>query len=350
YRDQLSDLNEKLNDAERVLTAKNEEFASLLAQKEGMWKDRERMIAEEKNRLTEALAAFKAEASSLQREKEKLINEKHQAEERMRTEMLNTERRLFEEKENFQQILMDKEQEMSQIRSARQSFETDVKQDLENRYRKEIDRLQKEKDDASWKLSRELEQLRGNMNQELRSLEDQVEGERQSWKKKIETKGAEHEEAVKQLKELRQQLSSEHTSREQNFVKLREEAELRISEDEKRFEEEKQKLIARIRYFEDASRKTAENEMKLNEKAAWLENMLSLEVKEVEKLKAELLSAAAEERADVAAEPPVEKADAGSTVVIEPRVPEASDIGILRRFWRMLNEPVIEIDKKEKLN
>jgi len=100
------------------------------------------------------------------------------AEEKLRSENRETWKgRLFDEKEKYQKLLMDKEQEISQIKGSRLNYEAEIRQQLDQRYRSDMEALRKEKDDASWKLKGEIEQLRSAMRTELMKMEQQVEEE-----------------------------------------------------------------------------------------------------------------------------------------------------------------------------
>lgn len=323
--------------AERILVEKNKEFDLLSSQRESVWKEKERILSEEKNRMAEMIPSLRAESASLLREKDKLMQDKLSAEEKLRSETVNVERRLFDEKEKYQELLLDKEQELGQIRSSRLTYEAEIRQQLDQRYRSDMEALRKEKDDASWKLKGEIEQLRSAMRTELMKMEQQVEEERLTWKRGQQGKENEHLELQKRFNELTQLLAAERASREQNLLKLRDEAETRVSDDQKRVGEEQEKLNAKIRALEAES-------AALKQHCSENEQALVLKTKELAELKARAESRAAR-RAAASLTPRSEEIQvppAAEKVMLD----EKTENGGFKKFWKSLNEPVIEIGHK----
>jgi hypothetical protein len=279
-------------------------------------------------------------AEDARRREETLLAEKRMLEERFdaaraaRSDSMEAQKRFADENKYLNDQLREKENALYQIKTARGQFEAEIRQELEQKYKTTISRLEKEKEDSALAVAQEIQSLRRSLQTELRMMEDQQETERADWRRQV----AERQQREEELQRRIMALGQEHMA-------ARAELESRSMDARRKWDEERRSLTDEVRQAKDHAQETQKSYL------ADAERRLSDQQKEIAQLQEELVQLHAKLVPQSAAGESVKNGTDG-TIVLQPA--SGHKPGAFSRFWKSMNEPVIEIgsraDGKEPRN
>jgi chromosome segregation ATPase len=270
---------------------------------------------------------------------------------------------------------------------------------MERKYRLEISRLEREKEEATEGVTREIQSLRNSFQSELQSIEEKYNGERRDWKLKLKEKDDAIQAVTDEIHALKNKLRSmeekekhEHASRDA-VVKEKEakceelqkqltaiqqeqekassvspkELEEQLATAQKTWDEEKKKIVQQADDQKIALDKLEKRYDDLMTQYEEVEYELITKNKEVSAMRQELMhmkEAAAASSAPIQPEKTVvitPKADVTQAAPAKPAVVPAPEPATtapaskprkscLQKFWQSMNEPVIEIDLRKDQN
>jgi hypothetical protein len=345
HRQELTRLQDRLGDLEKKITDQQKDAAQLLLQREEGWKRRENEVLMESKSKSDIIAALTTEKAVLENDKERLSEEKFSLEKAKNVELFALQQKLFTEKEEVNGLLRAKEQEIAQIKAARQSFENEMRLEIEQRYHARIAELEREKDEAARGVSQEIQHLRLSLQSELAAADEQFAREREEWKKRMAGKDRELQTLREQFEELERQAALQSSA-------LRSDAETTLLRERAQWQEEKSALSRRIEEIrsEYESIKTETGHVI----SYYKEVETQLKAREAEL--AALRDSAVESReipVSVHEQVPAQRGRLSSSAAIAASVAGLAvdgalprRKGFLARVWADLNEPVIEIGRR----
>jgi chromosome segregation ATPase len=312
FKQESAALEEKINGLNTAIKEKEKEFQSRLDAREREWRKTEETLLAEKTVRDAALAALKYENETSLREKEALLREREQLQGTARSHMDDFERRLQIERDRAGEALRQKEQELAQLKAVHFEFEATIRREAEQKYRSQIERLEREKDEVSQGVAQEIQSLRRSLQAEMQGVEEQFGQERIELKNKLKEKENGIAELQEKLGETLQHLKSEQ-DRNQNTV----------SEGKRTWDVERTELLRQLQ----------ENRAALERLDNTYREQFSLRTPPTTPAQPVIIA--------------VEEAVPAATHDVP--VIDAADAGISRyisRFWQDINKPVIEINFK----
>ena len=301
---------------------------------------REAALSAEKNAAKELLAGLKADNESLRREGEKML-----------AEVGAGQRRMNEIKELYERQLRAKEEDLAQLKANRLAFEDSVRHQINDEYRRHMEVMQREKQDAEHAFMGQLQTLRETMRADLSRAQEAMSRDHAELERQLLEKEAKLRELQNELKDEAASALQLKSVSEKSIEHLREEYKTLLAEEARKHEMERDVIARNTKHLDDECAVLRQKTDGLLFQLKQANDTLQLKNKEVMGLHENLDALTIQLRKDSHSSGP--KFNPDDTVVLMPpaaaEAPTAPAPGqrkpLLSRIWDNLNQPVIEIGK-----
>lgn len=287
---EVDTLQAKIAPLENRLAQFQKETEQIIAQYRDSWRRKEESFLSDIKIKEEAINTLKNELVVLRSGRERMAQEKQELETR-------AHRAQMEKKEEIAALVSDKEKELARVKAEQARSEEQMKKELAEEFHEKLLELENERA----QVRTEIQHLRAALQEELKRTESQFGQERAEWQQRVSSREAELTTLRVQKDELSAQIAGFNT----------------------RLSETRQQATALDGHYEELENKLIEK---------------STEVMQLKEQIAALIGRQAQPEAGT------------ETAHTEDLPPEQSD-GLksqIGRFWKNLNEPVIEIPMKKK--
>jgi chromosome segregation ATPase len=214
-----------------------------------------------------------------------------------------------------------------------------VRHQINEEYRRHLEGVQREKQEAERELMAQIQVLRESMRTDMLHIQesmarDRSEMERQLQEKETQLRGLQHA-----LQDAQSQEKEQKADYEKNISEVREEYKALLSEEATKHEMERDVIARTTKHLDEECADWRQKTGVLTERVKQLDDALLLKNKEITTLHEHLDELTFELRK------PAQKVSAqDDTLVLEPsKMVSEKPKPILGRIWDKLNEPVIEI-------
>ncbi|MHB9154625.1 MAG: coiled-coil domain-containing protein, partial [Endomicrobiales bacterium] len=298
-------LTERIEWLESKLANFQQDLDREIAEHGKSWKRREEALLAE---LREKDGVFGA----LQQEKEKLARAYLEFEEKNQAELMSLQRQFSARKEELK------------------ASEEALRRELNEKYRQQILQLEEEKEELARDVAKEVRAIKVSMQGELDGMEEHMTKERAEW----ENAAGEREKVVIELRQKIEAL----TGRIAEADLGRKDLEARLSDERRKWEAENQSQ-KEAELENQVSARLREQSAQLQAKQIELECRLAEKSREMAALKEQFERLAAGNGSGVQGY--------AQNVVLPAQGALQDKDSLITRFWRNINEPVIEIDFKK---